>query len=737
MIGKTTLSHSFEATLRYVYSKPNVTTIDATLTAAFTEDPLKIAEAMSVVARDRSPKPCYHISLSPSQNDHLDTEDWHQISADFLSGLGAETHQAVAVLHTDATYPDGTVRPHLHFVINRFESINSDARALCLHFPHIEKVIRKLERDYALESIPCSWEADRRGDAASQYHRTQRDGVPSVRTQVQESIDQTIAQATTVDEFLRGLQGQGIQSNLAAEGISFEQEGISFAGYQLGKAYTRSHVEKVLGRNSTMLQSDAARSGMSMADLMQKASEGVIPAPEAEESTSPAPKVEEIPLVDPHPEPQPQTESQPNRKPREPVVPSPLLAETGTALENLGQTIGGGHEIDGMMLGGAATQLAGAAVMLGDAFLKRIAEAKEREQSERAQRLIEQLEQVGQRTTALEETVQAQTQSRTTAAPAEPLTVATPSPTPASSTVSQPAQQKSFPQQSSTSPLAESFGLAQQRLEKLERQAGLPPIEYPALKFDHNASIDEQLDQMEAALKQINERLEKLEIVLQPEATVVTNKPTAEQVAESLANYVQARAQYYRLAPTEPVKTRTMGTIELSHSESGNDVIAVVERPFGAKFEATKQDGKWEVASNDLSDREIETIIKLPQTAHEYESVTQNKALVRYFQKRAPQEFEGEQGRIVWNDKHDRFNYRFDIATDRSGNKTVIGIDQRTEKVVMQAQIKSDGSIQVDRAHVPKEHTESLLHQQEATKSAESKVAQLHKKQRSRPELSL
>ncbi|MEP0913752.1 relaxase/mobilization nuclease domain-containing protein [Leptolyngbya sp. GB1-A1] len=732
MIGKTTLSTSFEGTLRYVYSKPNVMTVGATLTAAFTGDPLQIAKAMDTVARNRSSKPCYHISLSPAQRDVLEVEDWHRISTDFLKGLGADTHQAVAVLHTDADYPDGTARPHLHFVINRFDSINSDARALCLHFPRIEAVIRKLEQDYALEAVPCSWEVDRRGDAASQYHRTQREGVPSVRTQVQDSIDQTIAQATTVNKFLCGLQSQGIQSNLTEEGISFEQEGISFAGYQLGKAYTRSHVEKVLGRNSTMLQSDAARSGMSMADLMQKVSEEVIPAPESEE-VIPAPEVEEIPLVNPQPKPEPEPESQPDRKARKPAVPSPVLAETGTVLENLGQTIGGSHEIDGMMLGGAATQLTGAAVMLGDAFLKRIAEAKEREQSERAQGLIEQLEQVGKRTTALEETVQ--TQSRTIAAPAKPqMATAFASASPA---VPQPVQQKNSPQQSSTNPLAESFGLAQQRLEKLERQAGLPLVEYSALKFDHNASIDQQLDQMEAALKQINERLEKLEIVLQPEATVVTNKPTAEQVAESLANYVQARAQYYRLAPTEPVKTRTMGTIEFSHSESGRETIAVVERPFGAKFEATKQEGQWEVASNDLSDGEIETIAKLPQTAQEYESVTQNKALIRYFQERAPQEFEGEKGRIIWNNEHNRFNYRFDIATDRSSNKTVIGIDQRTEKMVMQAQIKPDGSIQIDRAHVPKEHAESLLHQREATKSAESKVTQIYKKQRSRPELSL
>jgi hypothetical protein len=180
-----------------------------------------------------------------------------------------------------------------------------------------------------------------------------------------------------------------------------------------------------------------------------------------------------------------------------------------------------------------------------------------------------------------------------------------------------------------------------------------------------------------------------------------------------------------------------MGTIEFSHSESGRETIAVVERPFGAKFEATKQEGQWEVASNDLSDGEIETIAKLPQTAQEYESVTQNKALIRYFQERAPQEFEGEKGRIIWNNEHNRFNYRFDIATDRSSNKTVIGIDQRTEKMVMQAQIKPDGSIQIDQAHVPKEHAESLLHQREATKSAESKVTQIYKKQRSRPELSL
>ena len=162
MIGKTTLSNNFQATLRYVYGKPNATVLVASF--AGYHDPLLIAKSMAQVAGDRSEKPCYHISLSPAPGDRLEMMDWYGLSQDFLEALGASTHQYVGVLHTDTTYPDGQSRPHLHLVINRYRMGSSLDRALCLHFPQIEQVIRKLEQDYQLEATPCSWDVRRGGE---------------------------------------------------------------------------------------------------------------------------------------------------------------------------------------------------------------------------------------------------------------------------------------------------------------------------------------------------------------------------------------------------------------------------------------------------------------------------------------------------------------------------------------------------------------------------------------------
>jgi Relaxase/Mobilisation nuclease domain len=758
MIGKTTLSQSFESTLRYVYGKPDAALVNATLTAALTDDPIQIAQAMTAVANNRSAKPCYHISLSPAQGDSLSKQDWHRLSRDFLQTLGANCHQAVAVLHTDATYPDGSPRPHLHLVINRYASPDRTARALCLHFPTIERVIRTLEREYDLQSLACSWNVRQRSDAAPQYHRGKREKTASVRSQIQASIDQTIETAISPGDLIHKLQPQGISSHLQSNGIWFEQQGIALGGYQLGQRYTLEALESVLARNGSMLHdpvtpnSLSTRTGLSMAELMQAAQT----TPASEQT---APQIEEVPLLEPSPPEEPSPEEP---RIRQAAPRTSRLGTTGTLLDQLGQTVGNSQEIDGMWLGGAAAQLTGAGLTLADAFLQQLAAAKRQAQTERAQALLEQIEEVGQRTTLLEDRVQhrsapapdtAQTTSyndfaATPVAGVKPQTVDP-------SVLSNKAESSADPitesfglaqqrlvhlehnkAESSADPITESFGLAQQRLVHLEQQVGLAPAQYTSLDLDRNLPIDDQLDQIEAALKQLSERLEKIEQALSPEATVMAVSMQPEQVAQSLANYVSARAQYYHLAPTEPVKTRTMGTIELSYRD-GNEVIAVVEPPFGAKFEAIKQGDQWEVISNDLRAKEAETIVKLPQSVQEYESTTQNKALVRYFQQSAPQEFSKDQGKIIWNDQQNGFSYRFDIATDQSGRKTVIGIDQRTEKVVMKANLQSNGGIQIERAEIPKEHAQSLLHQQEA-KPAESNVTSLRPKTRSKDrELSL
>lgn len=701
MIGKTLLSQSFEATLRYVYSKPDATVVDTNFAACYTNDPVQIAQAMTATANGRSKKPCYHISLSPAEGDRLEMDDWRSLCQDFLSALGLSTHETVAVLHKDATYPDGEERPHLHLVVNRYESPASSARAACLHFPQIERVIRKLEQDYELESIPCSWEVDRRGDAPGQFHRTEREQTASVRTQVQESIDEAILRYKSVQEFVDNLQTAGITTHLLEQGISYSKDDTNFAGYQLGKDYIRAHIEAQIGGSlepmTNTVQVESQRQQVdehdempvtpvskmprsSMADVMQRAS--AQSDPEEKREAAPTP-------------------------PSAPSSESTLLSNASQTLEGLGHHIGSQQEgIDGMMLGGASLQVAATALTLADAFLKHLEAARQKAQSDRAQALLDQLEQIGERTTKLENLASAPAQAKSEA------TFET-SPSLEEGNPSAPASLE-------PDPIADSLQTANQRLEQLESAYGLPLVEREPMRFDRSGSIDQQLDQMEAAIRQLDERLGQLETVMLVEQPPL-EKIAPETVAETLANYVQARAEYYNLAPTDPIPTRSMGTIE--YSNDGNEIVAIVEPDYGAKFEAVKLGDQWEITSNDLSDSEIRRISGLPQTSTEYEAITQSKEILRYFQEQAPKQFGEEGGRVLWKDANEEFSYVFDITTNRDESQTVIGVDQRTEKPVLQARI-ADDSIHIDRAAIPKEHAASLLNQRELTIEPEHSEAQ-------------
>lgn len=683
MIGKTTLSSSFESTLRYVYGKENATVICSTVASC--HDPMQVAEAMTKVAGGRSKKPCYHISLSPSEGDCLEAEDWYRLSEDFLEELGISSHQSVVVLHDDATYPSGETRPHIHFVINRYELGTIADRALCLHFPRIERVIRNLEQKYHLEAIPCSWEVQRRGDSAPQHHRCQRESTPSIRSQMQDTVDQELRQADSFESLLEELKSRQVVPHLTNKGIRFEKDGISFAGYQLGQSYTRHRLEQVL-----VMDDERLPAGLSMAQVMQQALE----TPDA---ASDASKTEAL--------------SPPPSRPRSTSDQrSNLLTNTGIGLERLGHDVGGNsQEIDGMMLADSSMRLGSSIAILADLFFKRLEEARQKAQSEQAEALIEELERVGDRTSALESKLQRQNSQESLSVRATQTNIESSDELTGELTrLSQDSSQEAGSRE--PDPLKDSFVITGNRLNQLEQSLGINSSEYPPLKFNLDAPIEVQLDQMESAIHQLNERLETLEASVEKETTVA-QKPEPETIAQTLANYVQVRAQYYSIPPTESVPTRTLGTIELSYS-GDEEVIAVIDPSYGAKFEAVKMGETWEVVSNDLSEQESQVMVGLPQTVEGYESVTQSKELIRYFQQKAPQEFEGDRGKIAWKDRQGKFNYNIDIATGQDGSKTVIGRDQRTEQVVMQAQLRSDGGIQIEKAQVPKEHAQSLLQTQ-------------------------
>jgi hypothetical protein len=70
--------------------------------------------------------------------------------------------------------------------------------------------------------------------------------VPSVQSQLQNAIDSTLIQASSVASLGERLRTAGITTVITERGIKFAKDGVWFAGYQLGKAYTLNSLHQRL-----------------------------------------------------------------------------------------------------------------------------------------------------------------------------------------------------------------------------------------------------------------------------------------------------------------------------------------------------------------------------------------------------------------------------------------------------------------------------------------------------------
>ena len=163
MIGKIHRSKNFMATLQYVSRDDALTPLIVNLSctlwgpAGYQE----IAKGMDEMAwHSRSQRPCLHVSLSPEKEDHLSKGDWAVVAADYARGMGLDDHQLAVYLHHDATYPDGTERPHAHLVINL---VGVDGRQADVYgnYYRSQDVLRGIEEELGLEHRPSWWEVAR------------------------------------------------------------------------------------------------------------------------------------------------------------------------------------------------------------------------------------------------------------------------------------------------------------------------------------------------------------------------------------------------------------------------------------------------------------------------------------------------------------------------------------------------------------------------------------------------
>jgi hypothetical protein len=252
MLANITKGQDFSGCLRYVLGKAGAERIGGNMEGATVGELQREFDLGVQCQQRRSPQKVTqavvcHTSLSVEVGRNLDNATWNAIATGYLTAMGFINNQFIAVRHTD------TKHDHIHLVVSRLR-LDGTTVETWLDYRKAQEVLRRLERQYQLQSVQPSWEVEVKPASVGEIRQFQRTGEPSIRAMLQVAIDETLSTATTIDQFQSQLAQLGvavrlrqIQSGIA--GISYKLNDVAFPGYKLGKRYTWSRVQSQLEMN--------------------------------------------------------------------------------------------------------------------------------------------------------------------------------------------------------------------------------------------------------------------------------------------------------------------------------------------------------------------------------------------------------------------------------------------------------------------------------------------------------
>jgi len=242
MIGKIVKGSSFGKVLAYLHAKEGAVLIGGNMEG---KNPTQLAEefSRSKALNPDLKKPVCHISLSVAMHEAQSEEQWQAIASDYMEGMGFGNCQYVIYQHHDQKHD------HIHIVANRTCLLDGKTVDDSWDFRRTESLLRKLETTYNLQPVQSSWEKGKRSPTTGESRFTERTGDPSVRTKLQQILDEAIAPNLEMPQFIEAIQQQGAAIKLYRKstgftGISYALDGLTFSGTQLGRDFTFPGLQK-------------------------------------------------------------------------------------------------------------------------------------------------------------------------------------------------------------------------------------------------------------------------------------------------------------------------------------------------------------------------------------------------------------------------------------------------------------------------------------------------------------
>ncbi len=187
-----------------------------------------------------------HMSLSLAPGEHLRDAQWRDVAARYLQGMGYGDNSFVLVRHTDQHFD------HVHIVVCRIHPGGGCVRD-SFEWQRGERLMRGFEEELGLRRVPSSSEAAERALTRGEVEQAHREGEPSLRFELQHLIRIAAQDAPDFATFLEGLEREGVavrvlQDRLGRDhGLTYEIDGVTFSGSQLGRSYTLGGLKRSYG----------------------------------------------------------------------------------------------------------------------------------------------------------------------------------------------------------------------------------------------------------------------------------------------------------------------------------------------------------------------------------------------------------------------------------------------------------------------------------------------------------
>jgi hypothetical protein len=243
MIAKAIKGKGFRGALNYDLNEAKGRILSTNMAG---RNPRELAAEFGAIRRLRPNlgKAVLHVSLSATPGEKLSDDQWREITHKYLAGMHFDDNQFVVTCHTD------TEHEHIHILANRIThagGVISDSQ----DYKRQETIMRKIERDYGLQRVAPSIEAERKASTKGEIEGALRTGQPSARQQLQQLADAAAKDCPDFTTYAERLEAAGVELVPVAQlggaklsGLSYRLDGVTMKGSDLGKGYTAAGIQK-------------------------------------------------------------------------------------------------------------------------------------------------------------------------------------------------------------------------------------------------------------------------------------------------------------------------------------------------------------------------------------------------------------------------------------------------------------------------------------------------------------